>query len=78
MIRRELIGMVAAFVLATFSGIKAGTESPIPTAAAKPGCACCGAACACPACVCDAQSLTSASCPCCGGTTCCSAKRANS
>jgi hypothetical protein len=74
MIRQELIGMIAALALASFSGLRAGTESSSPKAKIETACGCCGASCACPACFCDAKAATQAGCDCCGGAACCSAK----
>ncbi len=74
MIRRELIAMVAALALATFTGLKAGTEESGPKAKVPTACACCGASCGCSDCFCDAKAATQESCDCCGGAACCSAK----
>jgi hypothetical protein len=73
MIRRELIGMAAAFAVACFSGIRAGTDGQSPAAKTAIACQCCGASCSCPTCFCDVEKANQESCPCCGGATCCSA-----
>lgn len=70
MIRRELIGMVAALALTTFSGLRVVTETSSPTARTEASCTCC-TACDCPSCYCVSQT---AGCDCCGGATCCSSK----
>ncbi len=75
MIRRELIGMVAALALSMFSGFKAGNEPANSKPRAEVSCACCGSACDCSVCTCDDRSATrTTGCDCCGGASCCSAQ----
>ncbi len=68
MIRRGLLGMMAALALAGFLGLRADATD----AKAQAGCACCGSACACPACICDAKAQAGPGCACCGTAACCS------
>jgi hypothetical protein len=70
MIRRGLIGMIAALAVAAFAGTL--TNAADNKTKAKAGCACCGETCSCPACYCDAKAKTVKACDCCGGAACCS------
>jgi hypothetical protein len=67
MIRRSILALASALVLAVVAG-----TSAVEAKSARPACSCCGASCACPACSCDASASTDQGCACCGPV-CCSA-----
>ncbi len=75
MIRRRLLGAVAALAVTAFAGAWAASS---PRVEARVACGCCGDACACATCTCAADTSCCKACDCagCGGGSCCTEAKA--